>query len=193
MLSTTSRHRQQKHRQLSLLLVLLHLLRATSPKKLFRGQAGRDRAAAAAHKGEQIREKDLKNHPGGVARWRFLVVLVVKGQVQAGASRIRLRRRDRRLWWGGGGRWLFCCWPARGGEEGMNEKGLGARERKLGALTRVSSFVFFVVDAAAAASEKGEKRERRKHRESLCAFVDDSSSSKRAGSFESLELRHFCN
>lgn len=51
MLSTTSRHRQQKHRQLSLLLVLLHLLRATSPKNLLEAKQ-----AATERQRQRIKE-----------------------------------------------------------------------------------------------------------------------------------------
>ena len=95
-----------------------------------RGQAGRDREAEAARKGEQVPQKDHENHPGVVARQRrrrHFVVAVVEGQVQACAPGVRGRRRDRRIWW-----WrrelpclCFCRWPSGGREEGMREKGRG--------------------------------------------------------------------
>ena len=92
-----------------------------------RGQAGRDREAEAAREGEQVPQKDHENHPGVVARQRrrrHVVVAVVEGQVQACAPGVRVRRRDRRIWW-----WrrelpclCFCRWPSGGREEGMREK-----------------------------------------------------------------------
>ena len=112
-----------------------------------RGQAGRDREAEAARKGEQVPQKDHENHPGVVARQRrrrHFVVAVVEGQVQACAPGVRGRRRDRRIWW-----WrrelpclCFCRWPSGGREEGMREKD-GEEPPRAGRRRLSCAFLFF--------------------------------------------------
>ena len=113
-----------------------------------RGQAGRDREAEAARKGEQVAQKYRENHPGVVARQRrrrHVVVAVVEGQVQACAPGVRGRRRDRRIWW-----WrrelpclCFCRWPSGGREEGMREKGRGGAPPRAGRRRLSCAFLFF--------------------------------------------------
>lgn len=99
-----------------------------------RSKTGRDREAEAARQGEQDPQKDLKDHPGVVARQRrrFLVVVGVKGQVQARAPGLRVLRRHGRVW-----RWrcwelccLCCCWSSRGRKEGIMRKRGKEEKRK---------------------------------------------------------------